>query len=45
MKEGWLAVALARDRIEGILLVGARRPDIKVDLLASLLGTPLQAGA
>ncbi|WP_234891589.1 molybdopterin dinucleotide binding domain-containing protein, partial [Aeromonas caviae] len=45
MKEGWLAVALAGDRIEGILLVGARRPDIKVDLLASLLGTPLQAGA
>lgn len=45
MKEGWLAVALAGDRIEGILLVGGRRPDIKVDLLASLLGTPLQAGA
>ncbi|MGU5528311.1 nitrate reductase [Aeromonas caviae] len=45
MKEGWLAVALAGDRIEGILLVGVRRPDIKVDLLASLLGTPLQAGA
>ncbi|MDX7844419.1 nitrate reductase [Aeromonas caviae] len=45
MKEGWLAVALAGDRIEGILLVGARRLDIKVDLLASLLGTPLQAGA
>lgn len=45
LKEGWLAVALAGDRIEGILLVGGRRPDIKVDLLASLLGTPLQAGA
>ncbi|HAT06329.1 MAG TPA: nitrate reductase [Aeromonas salmonicida] len=45
LKEGWLALALAGDRIEGILLVGERRPDIKVDLLASLLGTPLQAGA
>lgn len=44
LKEGWLAVALAGDRIEGILLVAARRPSIKVDLLASLLGTPLQAG-
>ncbi|MDM5121137.1 nitrate reductase [Aeromonas rivipollensis] len=45
LKEGWLALTLAGDRIEGILLVGERRPDIKVDLLASLLGTPLQAGA
>ncbi|MBL0513114.1 molybdopterin-dependent oxidoreductase [Aeromonas media] len=45
LKEGWLALALAGARIEGILLVGERRPDIKVDLLASLLGTPLQAGA
>ncbi|WP_439842541.1 nitrate reductase [Aeromonas taiwanensis] len=44
LKEGWLAVALAGDRIEGLLLVAARRPSIKVDLLASLLGTPLQAG-
>ncbi|MBP4041422.1 molybdopterin-dependent oxidoreductase [Aeromonas sp. SrichE-2G] len=44
LKEGWLAVALAGDRIEGILLMAARRPSIKVDLLASLLGTPLQAG-
>ncbi|WP_421272334.1 molybdopterin-dependent oxidoreductase [Aeromonas taiwanensis] len=44
LKEGWLAVALAGDRIEGILLVAARRPSIKVDLLASLIGTPLQAG-
>ncbi len=45
LKEGWLALALAGDRIEGLLLVGERRPDIKVDLLASLLGTPLQTGA
>ncbi|WP_265457615.1 nitrate reductase [Aeromonas salmonicida] len=45
LKQGWLAVALAQDRIDGLLLVGERRPDIKVDLLASLLGTPLQAGA
>ncbi|MGL6469489.1 (2Fe-2S)-binding protein, partial [Aeromonas hydrophila] len=41
----WLAVALAGDRIDGLLLVGERRPDIKVELLTSLLGTPLQAGA
>ncbi|MFB3237622.1 nitrate reductase [Aeromonas salmonicida] len=45
LKQGWLAVALAQDRIAGLLLVGERRPDIKVDMLASLLGTPLQAGA
>lgn len=45
LKEGWLALTLAGDRIEGILLVGERRPDIKVELLVSLLGTPLQAGA
>nr|WP_246771425.1 (2Fe-2S)-binding protein [Aeromonas hydrophila] len=38
-------MALAGDRIDGLLLVGERRPDIKVELLASLLGTPLQAGA
>lgn len=45
LASGWLAVALAGDRIDGLLLVGERRPDIKIELLASLLGTPLQAGA
>ncbi|RQM66783.1 nitrate reductase, partial [Aeromonas hydrophila] len=45
LASGWLAVALAGDRIDGLLLVGELRPDIKVELLASLLGTPLQAGA
>ncbi|MNH10179.1 Nitrate reductase [compost metagenome] len=45
LAQGWLAVALVQDRIDGILLVGERWPDLKVSLLASLLGTPLQAGA
>ena len=39
LKEGWLAVAPGRGSHRGDPAGGERRPDIKVDLLASLLGT------
>lgn len=42
---GWLAIALSQGRIQSLLLVGERWPTLKVELLASLLGLPLQVGA
>jgi assimilatory nitrate reductase catalytic subunit len=45
VKGGWLAIALSQGRIQSLLLVGERWPTLKVELLASLLGLPLQVGA
>ena len=44
LKGGWLAISLAQGRIQSLLLVAERWPALRVELLASLLSLPLQAG-
>lgn len=45
LAQGWCAVSLQQGRIVGLLVVGEKCPDLKTELLASLLGTPLRGGA
>ena len=45
LKGGWLAVKLEQGRIIGLLLVGTTHQQVNIDLLAGLLGLPMNSTA
>jgi assimilatory nitrate reductase catalytic subunit len=45
LKGGWLAVKLNQGRIIGLLLVGTTHQQVNIDLLAGLLGLPMNSTA